>query len=65
MKIIFDPIIIHSFKIIVNPLLRISSWCPVERENYIVDTINIIQNVGNFSIFIKNDVQFSLFGKKE
>lgn len=42
---------------------QIASWCPVENE--IKDGRNLIQNVGNYTIFIKNDVKFELFNKRE
>ncbi|CAF0928527.1 unnamed protein product [Brachionus calyciflorus] len=42
---------------------EISTWCPVEREIN-NNQKNLIQNIQNFTIFIKNDVTFQLFNRK-
>ncbi|CAF1099834.1 unnamed protein product, partial [Brachionus calyciflorus] len=42
---------------------EISGWCPVEIETE--STRNLIENIENFTIFIKNDIQFKKYGKKQ
>lgn len=40
---------------------QINAWCPVEDDS----SANLIQNVLNFTVFIKNDVEFKAFGERE
>ncbi|RNA03750.1 P2X purinoceptor 4, partial [Brachionus plicatilis] len=42
---------------------EIFAWCPVEDENIRTEDF-LVRNVLNFTIFIKNDVEFKKFGKK-
>ncbi|CAF0928545.1 unnamed protein product [Brachionus calyciflorus] len=43
--------------------IKIFSWCPVEDENDRNED-QLIRNVLNFTIFIKNDIEFKKFKKK-
>ena len=43
---------------------EVSAWCPAEHDNDRNDD-NIIRNVLNYTIFVKNDVDFKKLNRKE
>ena len=45
-------------------MCEISGWCPTENDNDRVDD-RIVRNVLNYTIFVKNDVEFKKLDKKE
>jgi hypothetical protein len=43
---------------------EVSAWCPTEHDNERIED-NLIRNIMNFTIFIKNDIEFKKFDKKQ
>lgn len=43
---------------------EVSAWCPTEHDNERTED-NIIRNTLNFTIFIKNEIEFKKFDKKQ
>ncbi|RNA25786.1 P2X purinoceptor 7 [Brachionus plicatilis] len=49
---------------LINCLIVIKAWCPTEHEDSRNED-HLIRNVLNYTIFIKNDVEFKKFNKKQ
>lgn len=51
----------------VRPDLKvceIKAWCPAEHDNDRFED-NVVRNVLNYTIFVKNNIEFKLFNKKQ
>ncbi len=55
---------INSSIVANKRVCEVNAWCPTEHDNARKED-NIIRNTLNFTIFIKNEIEFKKFGMKQ